>query len=232
MNAKEIWLLALAILMGCTEPVIPPSTPTSSSPIAGPVQADGQAASPADTTRLEGRPDGGASDPDAGEERPLAADAANNEVPAPDSKPADAGIDAAADAADVADATPAGDGKSDAAAPIPEIIGTWFGEITGRTGNRVFSGCVVISQVDSPGPAGTSEYIGDTSCRTNLEYVEITDGVYTFNETMTGGTGCPRGYLHLRINPDHTMRYEWFVGSATMSESLGTLSRTDECPKP
>lgn len=125
------------------------------------------------------------------------------------------------------DAAPLGPLDASVADVGAGIIGSWEGHIVDRSG-PMFDACVNVTQTSMAGPAGTTTYLGTVACTGMMTYVRTTGNVYEFTERETPPC-APNGVMHLTLNADDTMLYEWFRPGATVAQESGPMTRTDRC---
>jgi hypothetical protein len=145
---------------------------------------------------------------------------------------ADAGTDAGLDAAQSTDSAATVDGAptADSAVADDPVVGHWLGEIEDAIG-RDYIACVEVTQVSMAGPAGNVVYTGALDCAADLTYSATEGNVVSFGQTVTRGTGCPRGTLKLSLNANGTLNYEWYLNMGSVPDEVGVLSRVDTCPE-
>jgi hypothetical protein len=112
----------------------------------------------------------------------------------------------------------------------PDIVGTWYGPVTDSLG-PMYNACLQISQTSMPGPGGAARYAGrGINCRSELAFVAATDNVFSFDERIVNGTGCNNGDVHLTLNGDGSVKYEWFREGIEVPAQVGPLDKVDSCP--
>jgi hypothetical protein len=112
---------------------------------------------------------------------------------------------------------------------VDPAVGTWYGDIEDAIA-RASTACVILNQVGMVGPAGDTRYTGAFQCTGMISYIETIDGAHSFQETATGGAGCPSGNLRLTPLSDGTLRFNFYWNEGSLPESDGILKRVDACP--